>query len=90
MVEVMSVLGVDSSALIITPEPEENVIKSARNLKRIKTTPVNVLNVLDILSHKMILMTEAAVRQAERLWGNRLAQGGDNASVRGAAPSADN
>jgi len=90
MVEVLSALGVDSSALIVTQEPEENVIKSARNLTRIKTMPVNVLNVLDILSHKMILMTEAAVRIAEKLWGNGLAQGGDNASVRGAASSADN
>ena len=90
MVEVLSALGAGSSALIVTPEPEENVIKSARNLKRIKTTPVNVLNMLDILSHKMLLMTEEAVRRAERLWGNGLAQGGDNASVRGAAPSSDN
>jgi hypothetical protein len=46
--------------------------------------------VLDILSHRMLLMTEAAVRRAEKLWGNGLAQGGDNASVRGAAPAADN
>ena len=90
MVEVLSALGVDSSALIVTPEPEENVIKSARNLTRIKTMPVNVLNVLDILSYKMLLMTEAAVRIAEKLWGNGLAQGGENASVRGATPSSDN
>jgi large subunit ribosomal protein L4 len=90
MVEVLSALGVDSSALIVTPEPEENVIKSARNLWGIKTIPVNVLNMLDILSHKMLLMTEEAVRRAEKLWGNELAQGGDNASVRGAAPSTDN
>jgi len=90
MIEVLSALGVDSSALIVTPEPEANVIKSARNLAGIKTMPVNVLNMLDILSHKMLLMTEAAVRRAEKLWGNRLAQEGDNASVRGAAPSTDN
>jgi len=90
MVEVLSALGAGSSALIVTPEPEEYVIKSARNLKRIKTTPVNVLNMLDILSHRILLMTEEAVRRAERLWGNGLAQGGDNASVRGAAASTDN
>jgi large subunit ribosomal protein L4 len=90
MIEVLSALGVDSSALIVTPEPEENVIKSARNLAAVKTMPVNVLNVLDILSYKVLLMTEAAVRVAEKLWGNGLAQGGDNASVRGAASPADN
>ena len=90
MLEVLSALGVDSSALIVTPEPEENVIKSARNIPKIKTMPANIINVLDILSHKTLLMTEAAVRIAEKLWGNGLTQGGDDASVRGAATSADN
>ena len=90
MAEALSALGIDSSALIVTPEPDENVIMSARNLTKIKTMPANVINVLDILSHKTLLMTEAAVRIAEKLWGNGLTQGGDDASVRGAATPADN
>jgi large subunit ribosomal protein L4 len=90
MLAALKALGVDSSALIVTPEPEENVIKSARNISAIKTMPVHIINVLDILSHKMLLMTEDAVRRAERLWGKGLAQGGDNAAVRGAAPTTDN
>lgn len=69
MMEILTALGVDSSALIITAEPEESVIKSARNLKGIKTMPANLLNVLDILSYKLLLMTVAAVRKAEQLWG---------------------
>jgi large subunit ribosomal protein L4 len=81
LVEALSALGVDSSALIVTREPEENVIKSARNLQKIKTMPAGVLNIRDILSHKTLLMTEDAVRTAERLWGNGKAQGGDDASV---------
>lgn len=81
MAEVLAALGVESSVLIVTPQPEENVIKSARNLQKIKTMPANVLNIRDILSHKTLLMTEDAVRTAERLWGNESTQGGDNASV---------
>jgi hypothetical protein len=38
---------------------------------------VNVINILDIMSHKILLMTEAAVRAAEKLWGNGSTQGGD-------------
>jgi large subunit ribosomal protein L4 len=72
---VLVALGVDSSALVVAVEPEENTVKSARNLAGIKTMPANVLNVVDILSYKTLLMTEAAVRQAERIWG------GGNASV---------
>jgi len=66
---ILAALGVDSLALIVTGEPEENVVKSARNLAWIKTMPANMLNVVDILSYKMLLMTEAAVRKAEQLWG---------------------
>lgn len=69
MAGILAALGVDSSALIVTSEPEENVVKSARNLAGIKTLPANILNVVDILSYKMLLMTEAAVRQTEQLWG---------------------
>ncbi|MCK4863328.1 MAG: 50S ribosomal protein L4 [Dehalococcoidales bacterium] len=90
MAEILAALGIDSSALIVTQEPEENVIKSARNIPQIKTMPASVLNILDILAYKTLLMTEAAVRVAEKLWGNGLTQGGENASVRGAAPSGDN
>lgn len=77
MAAVMSAIGANSSTLIVTPEPEVNVIKSARNLPRVKTTPANVINILDILSHKTIVMTEAAVRLAENLWDNGSTKGGE-------------
>ena len=81
MAEILSALGVDAPALVVTPEPEVNVIKSARNLKGVKTTPANLLNVLDILSHKMLLMSVAAVRKAEQLWGESAATEVDNAPL---------
>ena len=90
MVRILAALGVDSSALITTSEAEENVVKSARNLPRIKTIPAGLLNVIDILSYKMLLMTEAAVRKVEQLWGKRLSQGGSSASLRGVTPSTNN
>jgi large subunit ribosomal protein L4 len=70
MIDALLALGIESSALIVTPEPEENVIKSARNLPSIKTMSAGVINIIDILSYKNLLMTEAAVRMAEKLWGN--------------------
>ena len=90
MARVLTALGVDSSALIATSEPEGNVVKSARNLPGIKTTPASLLNVIDILSCKMLLMTEAAVRKVEQLWGKRSLEGGSSASLRGVAPSTNN
>ena len=90
MARILATLGVNSSALIVTDEPEENVVKSARNLARVKTLPANLLNVVDILSCKMLLMTEAAVRKAEQLWGGRLSEEGNNASLRSITPSTNN
>ena len=86
MAGILAALGVSSLALIVTGEPEENVVKSARNLAWIKTMPANMLNVVDILSYKMLLMTEAAVRKAEQLWGPQKSEisgvwGGSNASI---------
>ncbi len=81
MAQILAALGVDSSALIATSEPETGVVKSARNLTGIKITPASLLNVVDILSHKILLMTEAAVRKAEQIWGQKLSQGGSSASL---------
>jgi large subunit ribosomal protein L4 len=81
MIEVLMVLGIESSALIVTQKPEKNVILSARNIPEITTTPASVLNIMDIISHKTLLMTEAAVRAAEELWDNGVKQGGKDASV---------
>jgi len=79
MTQILAALRVDSSALIVTDEPEYNVIKSAQNLAEIKTMPANLLNVVDILSYKMLLMEVAAVHKAEQLWG--LAQEASNAPL---------
>jgi len=82
MVKILAALGVDSSALIVTREAEGSVVKSARNLPGIKTMPASLLNVVDILAHKRLLMTEAAVRKAEEVWGEKkLSQGESHASL---------
>lgn len=69
MVKVLSALSIADSALIAIGNPEANLVKSARNLPRVKTIPARQLNVVDITSHKKLLMTEEAVRQVEELWG---------------------
>jgi large subunit ribosomal protein L4 len=73
MVKVLAALGIEASALIATSEPEENIIRSARNLSEVKTIPARLLNVVDITSHKILLMTEAAVHQVEQMWGEEAA-----------------
>ena len=90
MARILAALGVDSSALIVTGGPETNVAKSARNLSLVKAMPASILSVIDLLSYRVLLMTESAVRKAEELWGDGLSQGGSSASLRSVAPSGDN
>ncbi|MFQ5825738.1 MAG: 50S ribosomal protein L4 [Dehalococcoidia bacterium] len=71
MRDILGALGSDSSALVVTGEPVPNVIKSARNLPGIKTLPAALLNVVDLLSRRRLIMTVAAVRRAEAIWGSK-------------------
>jgi large subunit ribosomal protein L4 len=93
MVRILGALGVDASALIVTAATEQNVVKSARNLPGVKTMPAGLLNAVDILAYKMLLMTVSAVRKAEELWGDGSSAegpGGDSAPVRGTTTPASN
>ena len=66
---ILAALGAKSSTLIATAEVETGVVGSARNLQKVKTVPAALLNVADLLSCKMLIMTVPAVRKAEELWG---------------------
>ena len=66
---VLKALNVQKSAIIALEGPNENVVKSARNLPGVITMPARQLNVADMLSHHNLIITEAALREIEELWG---------------------
>ena len=68
IVKLMKALNV-TSAILALPEVDAIIIKSARNLPKVKTMPARQLNVADMLAYDKLLMTEAALRQIEELWG---------------------
>ena len=69
MVRVLHNVGIQRSALVITGEPDRLVLVSARNLQKTKVLPAAYLNVVDLLTHRDLLLTEEAVRRVEGLWG---------------------
>ncbi len=69
MVNVLSSLGIDSSALIVTAQSTPNVTRSAANLAEVKVVPSALINVLDLLSYEMLVATVPAVRNIEEIWG---------------------
>jgi large subunit ribosomal protein L4 len=68
IVTILKALGI-GSAILALPEVDDVVVKSARNLPAIKTMPAGLLNVADMLAYEKLLITEAALRQVEVLWG---------------------
>jgi large subunit ribosomal protein L4 len=69
MINILSSLGVNSSALILTAQPTPGVVKSAANLPEVKVLPVALVNVLDLLSFKMLIATVPAIHNIEQTWG---------------------
>jgi len=69
MLNVLSSLGIDSSALIVTAQSAPNITRSAANLTDIKVVPSALINVLDLLSYEMLVATVPAVRNIEEIWG---------------------
>ncbi len=72
MVDILSALGADSSALIITAQSDPNVAKASHNLAGIRVLPSPLVNVLDLVSHKTLLATIPAVRNIEQIWGREI------------------
>ena len=68
MVEVLKNLGVDSTALVVIPEKDINVVKSASNIKGIETAYVNTINVYDILNHSKFIVTKDALSKISEVY----------------------
>ncbi|MBQ2671972.1 MAG: 50S ribosomal protein L4 [Clostridia bacterium] len=64
----LSAIGVEKKALIVLPELDDKIIKSARNLKGIKTSQVNTLNVYDILNANKLVILKDAVAKIEEVY----------------------
>lgn len=71
MVAVLNGLGIKLSTLIAIPETDVNLVKSSRNIEGIKTIPVALLNVADLLSYKLLLTTTAGVDKIGEIWGRK-------------------
>ena len=62
MASALTNLKVEGKALIVLPEKNENVQKSARNIEGIKTSLVNTINAYDLKKKKKLILTVDAVK----------------------------
>lgn len=74
VIHVLTNVGIERSALIVTGQPDRSVLISARNRPKTKVLPAAYLNIVDMLTHRDLLLTEDAVRAVEGLWGTAAAK----------------
>ena len=68
MVSALNNLKVTGKTLVMLPEKEEKVQKSARNIEGVKTTLVNTINVYDLLKYNNLVVTLDTVKKLEEVY----------------------
>ena len=68
MIGMLKAVGAEGKALVVMPEVDLNVVKSARNIPDVKTTLTNTLNVYDILYYDKFVIVKDAVEKIEEVY----------------------
>lgn len=69
-VAMMQALGVERSVLLVGDGAEHDALRAGRNVQGIDMLPADLLNAVDVMNHRTLIMTLDAVRRAETLWGS--------------------
>jgi 50S ribosomal protein L4, bacterial/organelle len=68
VVAMLSALGAEKEALIVTAVPDQIVYKSAHNIPGVMTATVNTLNVYDILNYEKFIISQEAVAMITEMY----------------------
>jgi len=58
----------DGKAVVITPEVDQTIVRSARNIPGVSTTTARLLNVYDIVNAKYLVIDQAALATIEEVY----------------------
>ena len=64
----LSAVQVDGKAVVVTPAVDQTVVKSARNIPGVLTTPAVQLNVYDIINAQYLVVDQAALAKIEEVY----------------------
>ena len=67
-VSMMQALGVERSILLIGDGAEHDALRGRKERPGSDMLPADLLNAVDVLNHRTLIMTLEAVRKAESLW----------------------
>ena len=68
MVAMLKAIEAGKKTLIVLPEVDDKVIKSANNIPGVKTAQVNTINVYDILNADKLVIAQDAVSKIEEVY----------------------
>lgn len=68
MVKALENLKVEGKTLVVLPEKNLNVQRSARNIENVKTTLTNTINVYDLLKYNKLILTVDSVKNLEEVY----------------------
>lgn len=66
--ELLKAIDVTGKALVITAGPDENVVKSARNIAGVQTTMATVLNPYTVLNNTKLVIAQDALEKIEEVY----------------------
>ena len=66
--EFLKAVDAEGKALIVTPAADEKVYRSAGNIPGVKASPVNAINVYDILNCNKLVIAKDAVARLEEVY----------------------
>ena len=64
----LTAVGVDGKAVVATPAVDTVIVKSARNIPGVLTTPAAQLNVYDIINAQYLVVDQAALAKIEEVY----------------------
>ena len=64
----LTAVQVEGKAVVVTPAVDEIVVKSARNIPGVLTTPATNLNVYDIINAQYLVVDQAALAKIEEVY----------------------
>ncbi len=68
MVKALENLKIEGKTLIVLPEKNENVQKSARNIEGVKTSLTSTINIHDLLNYNKLILTVDSVKKLEEVY----------------------
>ncbi|MCQ2489015.1 MAG: 50S ribosomal protein L4 [Clostridia bacterium] len=68
MVKILDVVSGAKKTLVITDGVDDIIYKSARNIKGVKVSPVNAINVYDLVNCNKVVIAKAAVEKLEEVY----------------------